>query len=71
LEEKNYNNVKSTYNDNDTLYQIGSISKLELLNQKNNLLDTKLSYIENNFTLYTNQINLIGSLGGYYKNEVK
>ena len=71
LEKKNYSNVKSTYNDNNTLYQIGSISKLELLNQKNNLLDTELSYLKNNFTLYTNQINLIGSLGGYYKNEVK
>ena len=44
---------------------------MELLNYENNLLDTELSYIENNFSLYTNQINLIGSLGGYYKNEVK
>lgn len=71
LEEKNYSNVKSTYNDNNTLYQIGSISKLELLNHQNNLLDTELSYVENSFTLYINQINLIGSLGGYYKDEVK
>ena len=71
LEEKNYSNVKSTYNDNNTLYQIGSISKIELLNQKNVLLDTKLNYLKNNFTLYINQINLIGSLGGYYKDEVK
>lgn len=71
LEEINYNNMKSTYNDNNTLYQIGSISKLELLNQQNYLLDTELSYVENSYALYENQINLIGSLGGYYKNEVK
>ncbi|MCQ8213042.1 TolC family protein [Cetobacterium somerae] len=71
LENKNYSNVKSTYNDNTTLYNIGSISKLELLNYQNTLLDTELSYIENSFSLYTGQINLIGSLGGYYKNEVK
>ena len=71
LEEKNYNNTKAIYNDNNILYQIGSISKLELLNYKSNLLNAELNYIENSFSLYTNQINLIGSLGGYYKNEVK
>ena len=71
LESKNYSNVKSTYNDNTILYNIGSISKLELLNYQNTLLDTELNYIENSFSLYTGQINLIGSLGGYYKNEVK
>lgn len=67
LEERNYNNVKTTYSDKNTLYQIGSLSKLELLNYQNNLLNTELNFIENSFTLYTNQINLIGSLGGYYK----
>ncbi|MGL5202854.1 MAG: TolC family protein [Cetobacterium sp.] len=71
LEESKYKNIKSNYLDSNTLYKIGSISKLELLNSENNLLDTELSYIENNFNLYTNQINLIGSIGGYYKNEVK
>ncbi|MDX8335178.1 TolC family protein [Candidatus Cetobacterium colombiensis] len=71
LEKNNLTNSKVTYNDQNTLFKIGSISKMELLNYENNLLDTELSYIENNFSLYTNQINLIGSLGGYYKNEVK
>lgn len=71
LEKKNYTNSEATYSDNNTLYNIGSISKLELLNYQNNLLDAELNYLENSFSLYTNQINLIGSLGGYYKNEVK
>ena len=71
LNNKNFINSNQIYKNNNILFDLGNISKMNLLISKNNFLDAQLKDIKSKYNLYQNQINLINSLGGYYKNEVK
>lgn len=71
LEKTKLSNSEEIFNDNLTLYNVGSISKYNYLVFKNQYLNDKLNFIESNYNLYKNQVNMINTLGGYYKEEVK
>lgn len=49
--------------------KIGSISELQNLNDKYDFLDASLHSDQQNYKLFTNQIDLINSLGGVYKSK--
>lgn len=71
LNNHNFLNSSEIYKNDKTLFDLGSISKLNLLLSQNNYLDSQLKDIKSKYDIYQNQVNLINSLGGYYKNEVK
>ena len=48
-------------------FQIGTISKHDYLSQKYNWYNSKLDNEQHHFNLYTQQLQLINSLGGVYK----
>lgn len=68
IEDKIYNNANKKYKNDGIMYKSGHISEYQLVMSENELLDAKLDLIKSEYEVYTNQVKLIQSLGGYYKN---
>lgn len=70
-QNKNLKNSEKIFSNNETLYGVGNISNYQLLQSKLSYLNDKLKNSEKEYDVYSQQINLINSLGGYYKEQVK
>lgn len=65
--EKNLLNNRKTLAENKTKLNIGTVSKYDYLLKKYNFANSSLENKQNHFKFYVQQINLINSIGGAYK----
>ena len=65
--EKNLLNNRKTLAENKTKLNIGTVSKYDHLLKKYNFINNSLENKKNHFKFYVQQINLINSIGGAYK----
>ena len=65
--EKNLLNNRKTLAENKTKLNIGTVSKYDYLLKKYNFINNSLENKQNHFKFYIQQINLINSIGGAYK----
>ena len=65
--EKNLLNNRKTLAENKTKLNIGTVSKYDHLLKKYNFINNSLENKQNHFKFYIQQINLINSIGGAYK----
>lgn len=69
LKEKNLKNSNKILEDKKLEFKVGEISKYSLIYEKYNNLVIKLEKEQSNYQSYKNQVSLINSLGGTYKNN--
>ena len=65
--EKNLLNNRKTLDENKTKLNIGTVSKYDYLLKKYNFTNSSLEDKQIHFKFYVQQINLINSIGGAYK----
>ena len=65
----NYKNSKTIYTNSQLKLNIGSISKYQNLTDKYMYLSADLSKNQEAFKLFSDQVDLINSLGGVYKTK--
>jgi len=69
--EKNYENNKIIYDNSNLKLEIGSISEYKNLNDKYVYLGAAIRKEQQNYKVYSEQIDLINSLGGVYKTKAE